>query len=432
MEGLLIIAAQMIFLLMGPVFAVLSAVLGLALMALTWLFAMVARLVFGLSMSAITAAGWNDKIYRAARWLGLAGIGLGGAALAALAVINAFFLDSTIRWALTQVEARSGYAVAVEEIEGDLWRAELHLRGVTLRRDASDAGPQMDLALHELAVESRLRNLLSGTARLERLKVAGLSGTLHLPATEPDPEQAPRSAPRRAFTVTDGQFTDIAITLTRGDADPLPFTITEARVAPFRSRLALFDLLFRSNLDGTVGETALRVETRPISSHGRETLWQIADLPVVQAQVLTRARPVQWLDDGRLSLTITDRWDLTGPAEIEADWALSLRDTRLRTPADAGTRERVFLSVLAPVVAAQGGQADLAFEIQLDEDGLRGSHTSDLSALWQAVVLAITRRPGVIQPTPTPPAGPAADDGAEPDAAPRLRDRLRGIVAPQD
>ena len=60
-------------------------------------------------------------------------------------------------------------------------------------------------------------------------------------------------------------------------------------------------------------------------------------------------------------------------------------------PRGAGIEEMLLAGAFAKVVEAQGGDADFAFQLRLDEEGFADSASGDLSAYWRAMVQGVAR-----------------------------------------
>jgi hypothetical protein len=375
-EGLVIIVAELLALLLAPVFAALAGFLA----AILELLAALIGALFGGGSSGRRRQSGKPRSWR---WLhGLAAVA--GVALVAVAVVNFLFFDPALRWALGQVEARTSFAVRFDTASGNVFTGRLQLTGARVTREAGP-GIGMDVAAERVAIDVALPSLLIGTATLEDLDLAGLTGriaTPQRPDTATYETEAPR--PRRDFVVERAQIERVDLEVAGSGARPHRVEIATASAEPFRSRTALFDLLFRSNLDARINAIPLLVETEVISDRGRQTRWAFEEVPVATLADLTDRAPVSWLSGGTVTAIVADRWDLT-ETDIDMDWRIAVDGVAASSPEGAGATERLLAEAFARALARTDGEAEFAFTLSLDREGLAAAGSDDLTALWDAL-----------------------------------------------
>jgi hypothetical protein len=285
-------------------------------------------------------------------------------------------IDPMLRFALGQVEAKTGYAVTYARASGNLQTGQLELAGAGVSRHA-DEGLTMELQIEGFSLDLALLSLLSGTPRIEDLAVSGVSGTI---VTPPKNEGQVANKPRRSFTVEAGRFDRIDLSVGHQQANAHRIEIASADETPFRSDMALFDLFFRSNLDGRIDGVPLRIATNVIAGNGRSTEWAFDTAPAATLAGLTERAPLNWLSEGTISTHVTDEWRLDDRA-VSMNWSIALDGVRVAAPAGAGVAQRVTAGALAKAAAAQGGSAPFDFTLTLDKERLETSSSGDLDAL---------------------------------------------------
>lgn len=370
MEAIVIIIAQLLALALAPIaaiFAGISSVFGAIVIALL-------RAVFGTAIQIPGVARVGRKVL-----LVMAGLGLIAAMV--VVVLDTFFFQPTLRFALDKVAARTGYHVNYTSAEGSLIGGRLSLSGVEVLREA-DTGLNIDASVERLEFELSVVSLISPTVEMERLLVQGVQGDLflHSPGSS---GRDPNPPPRRKFVVARAEIRDVAANVHTG-ATSYSVEIDEGVVEPFRSRLALFDLLFRSNMNARFDGATLLVKTEQIAERGRRTEWVIEDMPIDLAGRIVRQPPLTWLNDGQLSARVFDEWEL-GDTRINMDWNVSLENVTVAAPQGAGGVQRLAIAALNKVVAANDGNAEFAFALSLEDGDLSTWTNGDMAVFWKTL-----------------------------------------------
>jgi hypothetical protein len=217
--------------------------------------------------------------------------------------------------------------------------------------------------------------------------VRGLTGTITppQPAVRSDAANQPGTS-RRAFRADHLTVEDIDVLIAPHSGEPYRLDIASGDVAPLRSQSALFDLLFRSNLDAEVAGQPLLVEPHQISANGRETLWHFDEVEVDRLKLIVPKAPLTWLSAGTATLRVDDRWDLDDEV-IDMDWRVVLSNIAVAAPDAAGAGERALAGGLARALEAQGGNADVRYRLDLGPEQVSALRQGDLSAFWDTVLL---------------------------------------------
>lgn len=420
MEALLIIFAELLFVCLAPLFAGIGALFAL-------LFELVALALASLLGSAsLLGARRRKRETRAVRSTGspksrkflhwIAG-SIGGVAVLAL-LASFLFFDPLLRTVLTKAGDRAGIAITYGESAGTLVLGRVSLSDLHLTRQSAD-GLAFDLTVERIEADIALTSLLGKEPRIELATVSGVSGYVTPPLRqESDASDAlTAETAARPFRADSVDVSDVQVKIRPRNAQPYELLIHTAEVAPFRSRLAMFDLLFRSNLDGELAGQKLRVATREISASGRETQWLLEDLQVEQLKLVLPKAPLTWLDHGALSAKVEDTWSLDDDF-IEMDWRIVLDGIAVSPPETSGSAERLLATGLAKVVERRDGDLDFRYRLNLGPDEVAALRGGSLSAFWDAVLSGIEISA----------VSAATDEEDADDSVQGERGRLRGAV----
>ena len=315
---------------------------------------------------------------RWARWLMIASLGMLGLVVAAVLVIDIWFADDLLRWALAGQERRSGVHVESEKIAASLLRGRYELSGVRATRHDHPAG-EIDLSARTVSVSVPFWSAWKRTVPIRSVRIDGLRGSYHLGrsegknASQADDEQGYRSSPDlerkppRKFSIESLEVADVEVEVTdytRRRPIALPITIGRMTSSPLRSNWALFDILFRSNADGTLMGRPFRITTGG-DENGRETKWSISDLPVEALSAMIGG-PFSLITEGRCDVRVTDRWQLTGDGLIEMDWKIVLHDLRCEVPPNLCGTRRALANAVVAMLNANPIEVPLGFTLGID------------------------------------------------------------------
>jgi hypothetical protein len=136
--------------------------------------------------------------------------------------------------------------------------------------------------------------------------------------------------------------------------------------SPLRSNWALFDILFRSNADGSLLGRPFKIASSGDDA-GRVTAWSVSDLPVEALDAMIGG-PFSLITQGRCDVQVTDRWRLGVDDVIEMDWKIILHDVHGEVPAElTGTRRTLAIAVVA-MLNASPEQVPLGFTLHIDRN----------------------------------------------------------------
>lgn len=399
MEALLLIFAEIIFACLAP----LSALVGGLLMAIVELLA----LMLGGSFTSNARKVFGRKPFLPSKALHWIAGSLG--AVAVVAFLGAtVFSGSLLSRILDAASDKAGMELTYGDLSGSLLFGKAELTDVRVTRE-SDTGLALDLKIGTIAADVAVLSLIGGEPRIELGRVKGVSGWISPPVRV---EDGPKRE-RRPFRADLVQASDVAVEIRPRGREAYPLEIDSAEVMPLRSRTAVFDLLFRSNLEARVAGQPLRVSTRPVTEEGRETSWHFDEVEADRLKVILPKAPLTWLDGGTATARVEDRWSLSDN-EIDMDWEIALDGVSVAVPTEAGRAERLLAGGLKKIVDRQGGDAEFRYRLSLGPEQVSALRSGDLSQFWDVVLSGIVP-------------GSAAAAAPEEKDEEKLLDRMRGL-----
>ena len=384
MEALLFIFAEILFACLAPLLALVGAILGVILEAIAMLLGGVFGQWAGERRAKRKAAAGKPppkqpvRSWKALHWS--AGL-LGGLGVAGILAAT-FFFEPILGSILNRASAKAGIEISFEEAKGSFFTGRVEMSGVTVARE-SEAGLAFDMSIARIEADVEVMSLIGAEPVLTLARVSGVSGVVTPPLMIEKPKKE-----RRPFRADLVQVSNVEIEVRPREGDAYDVEIEAGEVAPFRSRLALFDLLFRSNLEARIAGQDLTVKTERISENGRETLWDFDRVEADRLKLMVPKAPLIWLEGGTVSARVQDRWSLTDD-EIDMDWAITLDGISVAAPEDAGRAERFMAGGLARAVAAQGGDAAFRYRLDLTKPQVQAMRAGDLSAFWDVVLSGV-------------------------------------------
>ncbi len=310
------------------------------------------------------------------------------AALGILGIVASFVLFQPIlRYAMDLASEKAGMSVTYSQASGTLLRGHVVLEGLALTR-SHETGLAFDLEIARAEANVSLFSLLGNTPTLILGHVEGVSGTL----TPPEPKEKQKGLPkeRRPFQADRFALENVALQITPRDDDDYAVLIERAEVAPFRSDLAVFDLLFRSNMRAEIAGQTLTVETRDLTENGRITRWSFEDVDAVQLKRILPKAPLTWIEAGQINVAVDDTWSLSEDF-INMDWRIASEGLRTTTPDGAGTAERILAAGLSKYVDRFGGDVDFHYRLELSPKDVARLRSGDLDGFWQTLLSGIVK-----------------------------------------
>jgi hypothetical protein len=263
------------------------------------------------------------------RWLSIITASGAACVLAAMLVINQWFISDIVRMLLRKQQERTGISVVANSISGNLFSGYFQARGLRILTDETSAN-QIDIDVQSVSIEIDVWRVLATPLVIHGMTIEGMSGRYvrgigektystqqDANATVPDEierkelteltHQKVKSG--RAFSISDFNLTNLDVIY--GDArrphsSPLPVAVNYMKVQSLRSEWAIFDVLFRSNTKGAIVHQPFSISTSG-DALGRDTQWHVDGLPV---EVLADhiGGPFALLTAGTADVHVVDHW----------------------------------------------------------------------------------------------------------------------------
>ncbi len=373
LEAILLIVGELVFAILAPFVAMIAEAIGAVISAVVAL--------------ATGRRAERPASSRVARVLTLILVALTGLVFAAVCVANFVFFDDSVRYVLGKVESRTGIVTDCDDIDGSLLSGRVELRNCAINR-STDALSSFELEVAEVSIDLEISSLL-GTATLETARVAGLTGWVRAdrradedPVTEEEAER-----PRRRFEVKDLQVFDASVELSGinpdGNTFNVPIEIERLEIQPLRSRLALFDVLFRSRASGTLGGAPFELESVAIAD-GRRTEWRAQNVPIASFGSMTGG-VLSWFSSGFVDVYVDDEWQRGESTAIDMDWRLQFSGIEVAPPPGTGRVTRFVTAPLTRYVNSFDGEFPLEFELVLNEGQFEYKSSLAAAGVWSAI-----------------------------------------------
>ena len=429
MEALVLIFAEILLACLAPLLAAIGALLGAILELIFALLGLIFGEGFERWRKQRRAQGAEAPASRATprrplvprRWLHWAAGSL--AALGVLGVLaSVLFMQPILRYVLTTAADKTGAEVSFERASGTLLLGDVTLYGLQARREGGADGLGFDMAVRKARADVDIWTLLSREPVIERAEVEGVSGHVSPPQRDKDRPRPAAPGERRPFSVLEAAAHEVAVEIRPKDSAPYLLEIDAATVAPFRSRLALFDLMFRSNMTARIAGQTLIVETAQGPGNARDTRWLFEEVEAEKVKLLVPKAPLTWLQGGRLSVRVEDSWSLTED-RIDMDWQIGFDDVVIQVPQEAGRAEKLLGASFAKLVDARDGQGEFRYRLSLDKDQIAALRSGDLQAFWDVVLSGVLKRG-----PPSERAQEQAQEQAGEEDKPGALDKLKNLL----
>jgi hypothetical protein len=338
-----------------------------------------------------STAEWktSERKLRRRTWLQRFSWGLGGMLIllvTAVCLLNFAFFESTVHWGLARIEKRSGVKIEFTSASGNLFSGKLTLKGATARRQGNTAS-NFDLRADEFTVNLSVGKLFAGTARIETVFLSGLKGDFQRMS---NPEQMRL---RRQYEISHLRIenAEISVNDTSGQkSHHFDLKIKELDSRPLRSRFAVFDLLFRSNLAGEIAGCPFTVQMEK-TDHGRKTEWQAEELPVSLVAYYVGG-PLNWLSGGTVDVSVADEWAIERGTAIDLHWRFILKNLEIGSASGKSLSARFLSSTVTEYLRQHAKQLEISFSLRLNEAQFEGTTSLGAAGLWDATRTGLAKQ----------------------------------------
>lgn len=372
MEAIFLIIGELVFAILAPFVTIFVEAVGAAISAML-------ALLTGRSPEQFFSS-------RLARLIALTLAALAGLVVALVLVINFFFFEYSVRFVLGKVESRTAIVTDCEEVDGFLLFGQVSLVNCSIRRPIHPSST-FELVVAEVDVDLRITSML-GTATLDTARVVGLSGWIQADRNQAAGETGgDKERPRREFEIKNLLVSDVRLKLSGinpdGNRFDVPIGIDRLEVEPLRSRLALFDLLFRSNAAGTLDGAPFQLSSSGMPD-GRQTEWRAEKVPIASFGSMTGGI-LSWFSSGSVNIYVDDEWQRSDTTTIDMDWRLRFSDIEVAPPPGTGAVTRFVTAPLTRYVNSFDGDFPLEFAMVLNENQFEYQSSLAAAGVWSAV-----------------------------------------------
>jgi hypothetical protein len=296
------------------------------------------------------------------RWLALAAGGL-LVTIVAIPAMNYLLFEHCLHLALRGIEKAHGIVVSYESAEGNWLVGRAELRGARLER-RGHAISDFDLAVDRLDVDCHARRIISGEFAIESVVVNNVRGRFTKNGKR-DP-----SLPRQHYTIDRLSIGEMQLDYVDRSRPPrvlrVPLAVTSLEVDGYRSRWALFDVLFRSHTRGTVYGRPFEI-TSQASAEANEAAFNVTGLPL---SLLGRriSAPLGGRVEGLVDANIQTRWQPEDDStELKMHCGLLAHNFTMRMPNNPIAR------AAGPAMASRVPRnVPLEFDLVMNEEAFDG------------------------------------------------------------
>jgi hypothetical protein len=296
------------------------------------------------------------------RWLALAAGGL-LITIVAIPAMNYLLFEHCLHLALRGIERAHGIVVTYESADGIWLAGRAELRGARLER-RGHAISEFDLAVDRLNVDCDAKKIISGEFAIESVVVTSVRGRFTKTGKR-DP-----SLPRQHYTIDRLTIGDMQLDIVDRSRPPrilrVPLQVTSLEIDGYRSRWALFDVLFRSQTQGTVYGRPFEI-TSQASAEANEAVFKVTGLPL---SLLGRriSAPLGGRVEGLVNANIQTRWQPQGESkELKMHCGLLAHNFTMRMPNNPIAR------AAGPAMATRVPRnVPLEFDLVMNEEAFDG------------------------------------------------------------
>jgi len=392
MELLVLLIAEIVSAFVVPVFVVVFEIIFTAI-------SFVAYLIFGTGLKKPSRKAASSKPNASASPVFIRAVkggcwlfgGIFAVGLVAVFFVNTLFFAPTVAWIGGFVTERSGIQIAFDDVDGNFLTGRFRFEGLKVaRRDPEKT--EYALAVDKADVGIELLSLV-GNPKLSHLTLSGVAGDIWSKrrasggagaAADGGGRDGGRLRPRRDFEIRSLDISNADIALHRGSGRPIGVTIETLESPSLRSRYAIFDTAFRTNLRGAIDGHEMSLVAR--SGDGLENTWRLADFPADLLGDYVDRPPVSWFDEGTVDVAVENRLGVGDGSDIHMNWRIVLKDIQLIEPGDGPLLGRATHASMARFFKARDKDVDLRFQLVMKEEQFETRSSLDAAGLWNAVM----------------------------------------------
>jgi hypothetical protein len=247
-------------------------------------------------LTAPTIAYWS-------RWLALAAGGL-IVTVVAIPALNVLLFEHCLRLALRGVEKSHGIVVTYQSAEGNWLKGRAELREARLERQGH-AISDFDLTVDRLYVDADAGKVISGEFAIESVVASSVRGRYTKNAKRGSAQSRRRDYTIDRLTIDDAKF-EFVDRSRPPRVMSVPLKLTSLEVDNYRSRWAIFDVLYRSQTRGTIYGRPFEITSRA-DAEAHESVFKVTDMPLALVGQRVSA-PLGGRVDGLVDANIRTTW----------------------------------------------------------------------------------------------------------------------------
>lgn len=315
------------------------------------------------------------------KWIVTGGMWLGILLLTFL-VADLFATDTLVSASFSRLQKATGITLSYESVEGSFLSGRFRIKNLRATRSGHPVA-DFDLTVADARIRFQILDILGSTQSIDLLELQGVGGEYHFFGARELPVK--QRLEIRQFLVNDSRIDYIDHTR---QPEPIHVAIGIQSLAcqPLRSDLATYDIVFRSNVKGTVDSKTFTV-TANSSDQGERTEWKIESFPLRLLHAYAGG-PFNWLDQGEFDARVVQVTPMDPAQLVHLDCELELRKLNAKPPANANLATRVPGQLLTGYLNRNHKQVSLAFPVDIDRKDLDLRKTEDMDQLWNQIIAA--------------------------------------------
>ena len=411
MEIIVLILGEMIFALLAPLFMIIAELMLAAVAALLGLVGVaIPKGRRRGSSGRLTRPPMSPGAKRALKIAASVAIVISLTTAGSLWILNRFYFSESVEFVFSTLEKRTGISTTCRQASGSVWKGKIRLEDCQTARK-QHPNTRFELDIESLAFDLNVTSLF-GEAQVKSATIVGVSGWLERQHPQEDESTDRKTVikPRRSFNADELLIRDLRIALSGKNRDGKAFAfdirVDSLSSKPLRSRLALFDVLFRSNASGEIAGAPFSIKTDQYAG-GRTTQWRADRLPVARLGSIAGGA-LAWFSRGEVDIVVDDSWGVrqrdnplqltigedygftfNSKVSIDMDWNLNFRDIEVAAPAGTGMMAKLVSKPLARYVNSHSGVFPMRFSLIINEDQFEYSQSLAAAGFWPALSDAI-------------------------------------------
>lgn len=345
-------------------------------------------------------------------WRLLRGAGCTGLiACCTLMAVEHHGANPILKYSLNRLQTRTGINLKFEQATGGPLQGEYRLHGVRLTRE-NHPESNFHLAVSDVTIRFTWWKLLCSPLTIDGLHAQQIAGDFQRTprgnTDKPQPDSVPTpDAVADANRISNGvtvrhfEIEDAAITFTDSSTDGTPveikLTVAALECSPLRTNRAPYDILFRSNMTGSLDEKPFLVHST-LTDSGRRTEWTADGISIDLVRSYLGG-PFRWLVGGTCDVSITQDVSNDPMVPVVLNTSLKLRELRAGLPTNTKPAVAVAVEILSSRVKSIPKYKELQFKLELDPRKFDLTKTEDQQRAWeqlrQATVAALLQTTGL-------------------------------------